>query len=161
MSIEKLDHYAVRTSDLAGSIDFYEKALGLVCGPRPVFPFPGAWLYQADEHAKPIGGGLVHLIGTAQQDKGGLSEYLGDKTATATAEHGTGPLDHIAFKASDLAEMYRRLARYALAFRERRVPGLALHQLFVEDPCGVTLELNYADSADLAEADARASACVA
>lgn len=159
MSIEKLDHYAVRTSDLAGSIDFYGKALGLVCGPRPVFPFPGAWLYQADEHARPIGGGLVHLIGTAQQDTGGLSDYLGDKTAIA--EHGTGPLDHIAFNASDIAEMYRRIARHALTFRERRVPGLSLHQLFIEDTCGVTIELNYGGSVDLAEADARASARVA
>jgi hypothetical protein len=28
-------------------------------------------------------------------------------------------------------------------FRERTVPNLELHQLFVEDPNGVTIELNY------------------
>jgi catechol 2,3-dioxygenase-like lactoylglutathione lyase family enzyme len=159
MPIEKLDHYAVRTPDLARSIDFYAKTLGLVCGPRPSFLFPGAWLYQADEHSRPIGGGLVHLIGTAQQDTGGLSDYLGDKTAIE--KHGTGPLDHIAFNASDIAAMYRRLSLNALAFRERRVPGLPLHQLFIEDTCGVIIELNYAGSVDLAAADARASASVA
>jgi len=28
-------------------------------------------------------------------------------------------------------------------FRERTVPDLGLHQLFIDDPNGVTIELNY------------------
>jgi hypothetical protein len=28
-------------------------------------------------------------------------------------------------------------------YRERTVPGLGLHQLFIEDPSGITIELNY------------------
>jgi hypothetical protein len=30
-----------------------------------------------------------------------------------------------------------------VAFRERNVPSLGLHQVFFEDPSAVTIELNY------------------
>jgi len=39
--------------------------------------------------------------------------------------------------------MHRRLQDSNLPYRERTVPGLGLHQLFVEDPSGITIELNY------------------
>jgi hypothetical protein len=39
--------------------------------------------------------------------------------------------------------MRARLTRHGVAFRERTVPSLGIHQLFFEDPSGVTLELNY------------------
>jgi hypothetical protein len=35
------------------------------------------------------------------------------------------------------------LRREHLEFRERTVPDLGLHQVFVEDPSGVTIELNF------------------
>ena len=154
MPITQLDHYSTRTTDVPACVSFYAQALGLVSGPRPNFPFPGAWLYVADGQGAPSGDALVHLIGVGANDGGGLSAYLGDK-ASATAA-GTGALDHIAFQAVDLPAMYTRLQTHGLPFRERRVPGLGLHQLFVQDPCGVTLELNYAAPADLAAADAHA-----
>jgi hypothetical protein len=39
--------------------------------------------------------------------------------------------------------MHRRLQDSNLPYRERTVPGLGLHQLFIEDPSGITIELNY------------------
>ena len=39
--------------------------------------------------------------------------------------------------------MKNRLAALGLAFRERMVPGGALRQLFVPDPEGVMVELNF------------------
>lgn len=157
MPITRLDHYSTRTTDVPACVSFYAQALGLVSGPRPDFPFPGAWLYVADAQGAPSGDALVHLIGVDTKDGGGLTAYLGDKAATSTAAD-TGALDHIAFQAVGLAAMYSRLQTHGLPFRERRVPGLALHQVFVQDPCGVTLELNYAAPADLATADAHAGA---
>jgi hypothetical protein len=35
------------------------------------------------------------------------------------------------------------------------VVGLPLHLLFIEDPSGVTIELNYTSPSDIAAADAR------
>ena len=39
--------------------------------------------------------------------------------------------------------MLARLKASDVPYRERQVPGMDLYQLFVEDPNGITLELNY------------------
>jgi len=49
----------------------------------------------------------------------------------------------MAFNATGLAEMRGRLKRLNVAYRERTVPTLGLHQVFFEDPSSVTIELNY------------------
>jgi hypothetical protein len=49
----------------------------------------------------------------------------------------------MAFVATGLADMRARLQNHGIAFRERTVPSLGIHQVFFEDPSGVTLELNY------------------
>lgn len=146
--IETLDHYSVRTNNLAQSIAFYANVLGFVCGPRPAFPFPGAWLYRTDGDGKQVGGSVVHLLAMDGGNDGGLDGFLGNKDHHA--EDGTGRLDHIAFRASGLAAQYKLLREIGVPFNERRVPDMQLHLLFVEDPCGVTIELNYTSDADLA-----------
>ena len=52
--------------------------------------------------------------------------------------------DHMAFLASNLGDMRERLKKHTVAFRERTIPSLNLHQVFFEDPSQVTIELNYA-----------------
>jgi hypothetical protein len=39
--------------------------------------------------------------------------------------------------------MRGRLQQHNIAYRERTVPSLGLHQVFFEDPSDVTIELNY------------------
>lgn len=136
MPISRLGHYSVRTSQLAASVQFYTRVLGLREGFRPAFDFPGAWLYNGDDEAD---FGVVHLIGVDERNPSGLRDYLGDR-ATAS---GTGSLDHLAFIATGVAEFRRGLSREGIAFRERTVPGLRLHQVFFEDPSGVTIEMNF------------------
>jgi hypothetical protein len=62
-------------------------------------------------------------------------------------------VDHIAFLANGLASMHNTLQAAGLTWRDRTVPSLKLHQVFVEDPSGVTVELNFpaAEAAALAE----------
>jgi catechol 2,3-dioxygenase-like lactoylglutathione lyase family enzyme len=148
MSIQKLDHYSVRTADLERAIKFYADALDLQAGYRPPFRFPGAWLYAAAQPGEAEGKPIVHLIGVASGDNAAVADYLGDRAGAQQA--GTGAFDHIAFAATGLAEMRARLARYQIAFRERRVPDMELHQVFIHDPEGVMIELNYAHPDDLA-----------
>ena len=59
---------------------------------------------------------------------------------------GTGTVDHMAFAATGVNEMRDRLKKHDIAYRERTVPSLNLHQIFFEDPSGVTIELNYPGS---------------
>jgi len=144
MTIRKLAHYSLRTNRLEATKRFYVDILGLVEGYRPPFDFPGAWLYQAHDRATrdPTDYGVVHLIGIDPNRPQGLEDYLGDKDAALL--QGSGAIDHVAFLAQGLAGLRARLDGAGFAYRERTVPSLGLHQLFVEDPSGVTVELNYA-----------------
>ena len=134
-----LNHFSIRTTDLEASRRFYADVLGLSVGPRPDFPFPGLWMYRGD-HGD-VANAVVHLIGIDRNDPNGLKQYLGERDETSLA--GSGAVDHIAFFADGLAGMLAQLERQGVACRERTVPSIGLHQLFLEDPSGVVIELNY------------------
>ncbi|CAG9274593.1 Glyoxalase [Paraburkholderia unamae] len=137
MPISRLAHYSIRTTDLERSCRFYERVLGFKRGYRPPFDFPGAWLYRGGDEADY---GIVHIIGVDADNPDGLTAYLGDK---ALVESGTGTVDHIAFLATGVQAMWQTLRAEGLEWRDRTVPSLGLHQIFVEDPSGVTIELNF------------------
>lgn len=137
MAITRLAHYSIRTTDLERSCAFYERVLGFRRGYRPPFNFPGAWLYLGEDETD---FGTVHIIGVDANDSTGLAEYLGDRGMPTS---GTGTLDHIAFLATGVESMWARLRAEGVAWRDRTVPSLGLHQVFIEDPSGVTIELNY------------------
>ena len=120
MAIEALDHFTIVASDLERSRGFYVDILGLREGERPPFDFPGAWLYSG---ATPI----VHLVAGRE-----------------TVGTGAGALDHVAFRATGLAATVSRLRERDIGYRLRIIPKLELRQVFVHDPDGVQVELNFA-----------------
>jgi len=121
MSLSSLDHCSIRTVKLEETRDFYVNMLGMVDGDRPDFPFPGAWL---------------------PEDSSGLASYLGGEVG-ADALTGSGAFDHIAFRAKDPELLMSRLKGNGYEYRERDIPSMNLFQVFIEDPNGVTIELNY------------------
>jgi catechol 2,3-dioxygenase-like lactoylglutathione lyase family enzyme len=137
-----LNHFSIRTLDLAATKNFYVSVLGLEDGPRPEFPFPGHWLYQGPTDV--FANAAVHIIGIDRDDASGLSNYLGDRAEGQLK--GSGALDHVAFFATDLAGMLKRLSELGIEALCRDVPGLGLHQLFLNDPNGIVVELNYSSS---------------
>lgn len=147
MVVSKLAHFSVRTTDMEASRRFYIDVMGFKEGFRPPFNFPGISLYIGGDESDY---GVVHIIGVDTNDSSGLAEYLGQRPEETM--NGSGVLDHVAFLASDLPEMYRRLKATRLPYRERMVPTLGLHQIFVEDPSGITIELNFpAEEAAIAD----------
>lgn len=134
-----LNHFSIRTTDLDATRAFYETVLGLTVGPRPPFPFPGLWLYNGDRAQ--VANAMVHVIGIDTNDPEGLKRYLGDRDVSSL--YGTGAVDHIALMATGLEGMLAHLAHIGVACRERTVPAIGLHQLFLDDPCGLVIELNY------------------
>ncbi len=134
MSINKLDHVSIRTAELEATRRFYTEVMGFEVGPRPNFPFPGVWLYNG-------GTAVVHVIGIDPNDKAGLHDYLGDKDADGQV--GTGSLDHVAFVGTDIDGLRERFRSTGTPFRERTVPTMNLRQIFIDDPNGVTIELNF------------------
>ena len=135
MLINSLDHCSIRTTKLQETRDFFVDILGLQDGERPDFPFPGAWLYT-DSTA------VIHLIGVDPDDPSGLQQYVGGEIRAETLQ-GSGAFDHIAFRTNDPSVLIDRLKKTDHAYRERQVPNTGLFQIFVEDPNGITIELNY------------------
>lgn len=131
MPLDRLDHYFVYASDLERSRHFYSDILGLEAGPRPDFDFPGHWFYLED---RPV----VH-VGNSEFEGG----YVVGDEAGQRASGSTGPVDHIAFRGRDIDDFIARFEREGIDFRRNEVPDFALSQLFVKDPEGVTIELNF------------------
>lgn len=132
MGVSRLEHVTIRCRKREQTRDFYVQLLGLAEGPRPEFPFRGHWLYLG-------GAPVVHLTEAADHP----GSWTGGLERAEAEQDGTGPFDHVAFRGDDFDAMRARLQAAGVSFRERIVPGGRLKQLFVPDPEGVMVELNY------------------
>jgi catechol 2,3-dioxygenase-like lactoylglutathione lyase family enzyme len=133
MPLGALQHYTIEPSNLDATKDFYCDVLGLENGDRPPLGFPGYWLYSG-------GVATVHLLGPRQPREGVV--VRGEKKFD-----DTGRFDHIAFAASDIDEVRARLASKSVKFRENTVPRTGAKQIFLYDPDGVGVELNFPPAA--------------
>ena len=124
MPVIDIDHIALRTADLDATVAFWNDVLGTTSAPRPEFGFPGAWLK--------MGQTMIHLYG-------------GDaaKNSDGIVERGGAAVDHIALAARGFDAMRASLESRGLDWREQDIPSIALWQLFVRDPNGVLVEMNF------------------
>jgi catechol 2,3-dioxygenase-like lactoylglutathione lyase family enzyme len=134
-----LNHFSIRSVEIEKTTKFYTQLLGLTVGPRPDFNFPGVWLYNGADND--WANAVLHLIAIDKNDTNGLKQYLGDRDSAAL--HGSGAVDHIAFFATGLEEKLQLFKRLDIVFKERSVPVIKLHQIFLEDPNGIVIELNF------------------
>ena len=121
MAIAGFQHINTRSADVERTRDFYVRVLGLRVGDRPPFPSAGYWLYLGDQP-------IVHLV---QRNPGD------------TVHAGSGNLDHVAFRGVDLEATREALNAAGIPFREAIVPRDQTMQIFVLDPDGIKLELNF------------------
>jgi len=132
MPLTELNHYFVRANDLERTKDFYVDVLGFELMPRPDFPFPGYWLG--------INGKIQVHMGPAGIENQDLY-YLGTPKNAAT--DNSGVVDHIAFLASEPEEFIERFKKLGMSYRPRSLLESELFQLFIRDPNGITIELNF------------------
>lgn len=135
MPISHIEHFLVAADDIDATRDWYGRVLGMKPGPHPEFGFPVHWMYLGDTD-------IVHIGPSAKQAGEIQKKFLG-RTSQDTGE-GTGALDHIAFRATGLRGMLEHLKKEKIFFTRRRASGQALFQLFIVDPNGIKLELNFA-----------------
>jgi len=121
MPIDQLQHVNIRCADVERTKDFYVQILGLRVGERPPFQSTGYWLYLG-------GHPIVHLV---QRPAGDVPKV------------GSGNLDHVGFRGVDLDATRAALARAGLTYREQVVPRDGVVQIFVPDPDGIQVELNF------------------
>ncbi len=132
MRINRIDHFNIRTRDLDRLCEFYTQGIGLEIGDRPPFDSPGVWLYA--------GGHPILHVGVAKDD---------DQQGKAD---NTLPLDHIALETEGFVDALERLDGAGIEYRMFDVPDRDMKQIFVRDPDGVALELNFTNPEDLAAA---------
>ena len=105
--------------------------LRALCRPQERRPsavhFPGAWIYAGD---KPI----LHLV-----------------SETGRKDHGSGAIDHVAINCADIRGTIDQIKKDSVPFEVRKVPARPLQQVFVHDPDGVMIELNFWHEADVPE----------
>jgi catechol 2,3-dioxygenase-like lactoylglutathione lyase family enzyme len=135
MPISHIEHFLVASDDIDATRDWYARVLGMKSGPHPDFGFPVHWMYVDNID-------IVHIGPSAKQAGEIQKQYLG--RTSQKAQEGTGALDHIAFRATGLRQTLEHLKREKVPFSQRRANGQALFQLFLYDPNGIKIELNYA-----------------
>lgn len=127
MNVKSLDHYNIQTAQLATTVEFYVDVLGFTRGYRPGVRGTGAWLYAG-------GSPCVH-VNVIDNDMAGP----------------TGPINHVAFEMAnepgDCDRMQAKLGDLGLTFEiNDSRPQIPLRQIFLHDPNGIRLELNYRDA---------------
>lgn len=129
MKLKALDHVNIITSDLEASAVFYKGLLGLDvrAAPPPLPEDMALWLYDD------AGRAVVHLNHT-KMPKVVDRDLSGAKT---------GVLHHVAFDCEGYSEMCAHLAAKNIPHQCNDIAAIGLSQLFVEDPNGVLLELNF------------------
>jgi catechol 2,3-dioxygenase-like lactoylglutathione lyase family enzyme len=130
MPAMSLNHYTINARDLEVTKKFYTDVVGLSVGDRPPLDFPGYWLYSG-------GAATVQLMGTRKPREGIVVR------GTEKKYEDTGRLDHIAFAATDVDGVRKRLQSKNVKFRESIVPRTGDTQFFLYDPDGVGVELNF------------------
>lgn len=125
MAITGLNHINIRAEQplLDALKHFYRDVLGLTEGYRPPFQADGCWLY-----AGPLP--LVHLY-----------EAAAGQNRPETAR---GPIDHFAFDCEDLNATKARLHGFGIAFTVKSLPETGNPQIFLFDPAGNRIELQFA-----------------
>lgn len=120
MPVHGVDHVNIRTMDVATSAQFYVDIFDFEFRHGPaVMGQRGNWLY--DSTGRPI----IHF------------------RVLEADTNSTGPIDHVALACSGKDDILERLRARNIEFAilENLLPGVT--QVFLKDPHGVGLELNF------------------
>ena len=134
MPLSHIEHFLLQTTDMEKTREWYVEVLGMRVGPNPDFKFPVFWLYLGDKD-------VVHVTEGGKGVSANRKKYVGQQSEAVS---GSGVVDHIAFRATGLRDMLAHLKKLGVDFKQRRVDDQGLYQLFMFDPNGVKVELNYA-----------------
>lgn len=134
MKLEYIEHFLVQTVDFETTVRWYTDVLGLTAGYTPNFGFPVQWMYIGERD-------VVHITHGGSKITENRKTYLGHQS---DAVSGSGVIDHIGFRTTGLRDFMKHLEQRGIEFRQRQVNAQGLYQLFLFDPNGVKVELNFA-----------------
>ncbi|MGI9286806.1 MAG: VOC family protein [Pseudomonadales bacterium] len=121
MSVQHIHHYSITAPAkiLDKVVTFYDELLSLKPGDRPDFGINGYWLY-AGNHP------IVHLVEDDNREN-----------------NKAGYFDHIALRCDGLQETIEKLESMGLEYGQLEITAVGQTQIFVTDPAGTSVELNF------------------
>jgi catechol 2,3-dioxygenase-like lactoylglutathione lyase family enzyme len=144
MMIRKLEHYNIRTTRFEDTVRFYVQVLGMRNDRAPMAApgFPATWIFDAS------GTAVVHLLpidpADSENSYAKMSQYRGRaEFLDPPTFRGSGAIDHVAFECEGYGEILSRLQSAQVPYAETHFPEANMRQIFVADPNGITLELNF------------------
>jgi len=123
--VQSIDHINLRTPQLEETLSFYEQLLGLRRGRAAgMDQARNAWLY--DDADKPI----IHV-------------NMPEESEAVPEPIHSGRLHHVALDCAGFDGTVDRIAELGLESSHNYIDEIGLRQIFVFDPNGVRLELNF------------------
>ncbi len=124
MKIQKINHVSINVNDVARSLDFYGRVLGL-----------------KQQETVDCGEFDIIYFGLPDRSRLELFDYHGKNSATARPESEIG-LRHLAFEVEDVAahEAYLRSQGVEITLATCDLPNLGARVMLFLDPNNVTLE---------------------
>jgi catechol 2,3-dioxygenase-like lactoylglutathione lyase family enzyme len=124
MPILGFNHYNIRAERSTMELlkVFYRDVIGLTLGDRPNLSSFGYWLYIGNKD-------ILHLSEAKPEE--------GRQENVATT------FDHIAFTATDYFGTLERLDQLGVEYKTREIQSLGQKQVFLRDPAGNGIELNF------------------
>lgn len=121
MSVQQIHHFSITAPAevIDEVVTFYGELLGLTPGFRPDFGINGHWLYAGDHP-------MLHLIEDSNRNN-----------------NMAGYFDHIALRCDGLEETIEKLESMGLDYSQFETTELGQLQIFVTDPAGTSIELNF------------------
>lgn len=120
MQLKRLDHVNIRTANLQAMVAWYDDILGMKTGPRPDFPFGGAWLYCD-------GFPIVHLVEVKR------------------GQQAIEPrLEHFAISGEGMADFLAHLRSRKVAYQCSVTPSFGIQQVNIWDPDANHIHIDFA-----------------
>jgi catechol 2,3-dioxygenase-like lactoylglutathione lyase family enzyme len=130
MRISGIDHVNILTKDLDASASFYEQVLGLERGDNNAVAMSsrGAWMRDATGRA------IVHLV---------WKDPASDRYDGYDPGSSTNAVHHVAFRCEGFQAIRDKLDALGARYRVNDRQYGDVRQIFLVDPDGVNLELNF------------------
>lgn len=132
MKVESLDHVNIIAADLDATARFYVEVFGLQRrdAPPPLTETQAQWMFDETGRA------IFHI-----------NSVECPRTYEREVHPGpTGSIHHVALRCSGYEDITGRLRDRQLTFQVNNIAAIGLRQVFVMDPNGVLLELNFSAS---------------
>ena len=134
MPINMFDHYTVRAADFSAAQSCYSQIMGMRTELHTELGFSIALMFLGQQ-------AVVHILETGPA----LDKFLArdGRAFLQQPERGTGNMEHVAFNGTEINKFRATLEAAGIDFTERTLNDYDVKQIFLNDPDGIEIEVNF------------------